>query len=297
MSAQQLQTLIDLIRSSPPLGDGDVAAMRASAEAMGAMLPVDPQVVLEPAPIGTAPAEWASAPGANPARAVLYLHGGGYASGSIAVYRSLSARLSRASAAKVLTVEYRLAPEHPFPAGLDDALAAYDGLLQAGFAPERIVVAGDSAGGGLAAALLLVIRDRGRPAPAGAVLLSPLLDLAATGESMITKAADDPMVSAGNVRATAARYLGPDGDPRRPLASPLYADLKGLPPLLIQVGTAECLLDDARRFADRARDAGVVVDLEVWDDMIHVWQVFAAILDEGQSAIDAIGRFVQAKAG
>jgi monoterpene epsilon-lactone hydrolase len=297
MSAQQLQTLIDLIRSSPPLGDGDVAAMRASAEAMGAMLPVDPQVVLEPAPIGTAPAEWASAPEADPARAVLYLHGGGYASGSIAVYRSLSARLSRASAAKVLTVEYRLAPEHPFPAGLDDALAAYDGLLQAGFAPERIVVAGDSAGGGLAAALLLVIRDCGRPAPAGAVLLSPLLDLAATGESMITKAAEDPMVSAANVRATAARYLGPDGDLRSPLASPLYADLKGLPPLLIQVGTAECLLDDARRFADRARDAGVVVDLEVWDDMIHVWQVFAAILDEGQSAIDAIGRFVQAKAG
>jgi len=297
MSAQQLKTLVDLIRSSPPLGDGEVEAMRAAVEGMGAMLPVDPETAFEPTPIGAAPAEWASARGVDPARAVLYLHGGGYVSGSIAAYRSLAARLSRAAAARVLSVEYRLAPEHRFPAALDDALAAYDGLLEAGFRPGRIVVAGDSAGGGLAAALLLAIRDRGRPAPAGAALLSPLLDLAATGETMITNAAVDPMVSMSNARLSVARYLGPDGDPRNPLASPLYADLAGLPPLLIQVGSAECLLDDSRRFADRAQKAGVAVDLEVWDDMIHVWQVFAPMLDEGQSAIETIGRFVRAKAG
>ena len=168
-------------------------------------------------------------------------------------------------------------------------------MLDAGFRPGRIIVAGDSAGGGLAAALLVALRDRGRPAPAGAALLSPLLDLAATGETMITNAAVDPMVSLSNARLNVARYLGPDGDPRNPLASPLYADLAGLPPLLIQVGSAECLLDDSRRFADRAQRAGVAVDLEIWDDMIHVWHVFAPMLDEGQWAIDAIGKFARAK--
>jgi len=295
MSVEQLETLIHLIRSSPPLGDGEIEARRAAIEAMGAMLPADPEARFEPAAIGATPAEWVSVPSADPDRIVLYLHGGGFVTGSPTAYRSLTSRLSRAAAARVLAVDYRLAPEHLFPAALDDALAAYDGLLGADFRPERIVVAGDSAGGGLTASLLLTLRDRGRPAPAGWVLLSPLLDLAATGETMVTKVAIDPMVSPENVRQGAARYLGPDADPRNPLASPLYADLADLPPLLIQVGTAECLLDDARRFAARAREAGVTVDLEIWDEMIHVWQAFAPMLDEGQAAIEAIGRFVLSK--
>lgn len=292
MSIEQLEGLVGLIRSSPPLGDGDVATMRAAAEGMGAMLPVDPEVVFTTVDIGSIPAEWADAPGADASGVVLYLHGGGYVSGSIAVYRSLAGRLSRAAGARVLVVDYRLAPEHPFPAAIEDAAAAYRWLLQQGFGPGRIAIAGDSAGGGLAAATLLSIRDADLPVPAAAVLMSPMLDLEATGDSMDTKASEDPMVQRANVLLGAIRYLN-GADPRTPLASPLYGDLARLPPILIQVGTAECLLDDSRRFAARARQAGVQVSLEEWERMIHVWQVFAPMLDEGQQAIDRIGEFLR----
>jgi acetyl esterase/lipase len=292
MSIEQLERLVGLIRSSPPLGDGDVAAIREATEAMGAMLPVDPETGFTAVEIGPIRAEWADAPNADAARALLYLHGGGYVSGSIAVYRSLAARLSLATGARVLVVDYRLAPEHPFPAAIEDAVRAYQWLLGLGFEPGRIAIAGDSAGGGLAAATLLSIRDAGLAGPAAAVLMSPMLDLEATGESMTTKAGEDPMVQRTNVLLSAKRYL--DGaDPRSPLASPLYGDLARLPPVLIQVGTAECLLDDSRRFAARARQAGVRVSIEEWEHMIHVWQLFAPMLDEGRQAIDRIGEFVR----
>jgi len=293
MSQQQLNDLIALIKSSPPLANPDVGAMRAAAEGMGQMLPVDPEAQFTPLRIGRIPAEWASAPGSDDRRVVLYLHGGGYVSGSIASYRSLSARIARAAASRVLTIDYRLAPEHPFPAAVDDAVAAYRWLLDNDVNPACIALAGDSAGGGLTAATLVAIRDAGLPRPAAGVLMSPLVDLEGTGESMVTKAAEDPIVQKANV-AIVRLYLN-GADPRTPLAAPLYANLDGLPPLLIQVGTAECLLDDSTRFAERARAAGVDVTLEQWDKMIHVWQLFAPLLDEGQQAIDAVGTFVKAR--
>jgi acetyl esterase/lipase len=291
MSQQQLDNLIALIKSSPPLANPDVAAMRAAAEGMGQMLPVDPTTRFEPLRIGAIPAEWASVPGVDERRVVLYLHGGGYVSGSIAVYRSLAGRLARAASARILTIDYRLAPEHPFPAAVDDAVAAYRWLLEQDVSPARIALAGDSAGGGLTAATLIAIRDAALPRPAAAVLMSPMVDLEGTGESMITKAAEDPIVQKANVAITRLYLNG--ADPRTPLAAPLYANLERLPPLLIQVGTAECLLDDSTRFAERARAAGVDVTLEQWDKMIHVWQLFAPILDEGQQALDGIGDFIK----
>lgn len=294
MSIQQLESLVGLIKSSPPLANADIKAMRAAAEQMGQMLPVDPAAKFAAIEAGVVKAEWCITPGADEGRVILYLHGGGYVSGSPAVYRSLAANLSRAAQSRVLVIDYRLAPEHPFPAAVEDSVASYRWLLAQGIQPARVVIAGDSAGGGLTAATLVAIRDARLPLPAAGVLLSPMVDLEGTGESMKTKAAEDPIVQKEQV-AIVKLYLN-GKDPRTPLAAPLYADLTGLPPLLIQVGTSECLLDDSTRLAERATKAGVKVTLEQWDRMIHVWQLFASMLDEGQQAIDRIGEYVRAKA-
>jgi acetyl esterase/lipase len=181
-----------------------------------------------------------------------------------------------------------MGPEHRFPAAVDDAVAAYRWLLDAGYAPERLAIAGDSAGGGLTMATLLALRDRKLPLPATGVCLSPWVDLTMTGASMTSKLKDDPMLSREPLQMMAKHYLG-NGDPRAPLASPVFAELRGLPPLLVQVSGAEVLLDDSTRLAERARAAGVAVELEVWPDMVHVWQAFAALLPEGQQAIERIG--------
>jgi acetyl esterase/lipase len=219
----------------------------------------------------------------------------GYVIGSINTHRDLASRLSLAAAARVLLIDYRLAPEHPFPAAVDDATAAYRWLLSSGADPSHMVIAGDSAGGGLTVATLVALRDAGTPLPAAGVCLSPWVDLECSGESMTTKAAADPMVRRDGLMKMAEWYLAGQ-PPRTPLAAPLYADLSGLPPLLIQVGTAEVLLDDSTRLAERARKAGVTVTLEPWEDMIHVWQAFAALLPEGRQAIDRIGEFITQQA-
>src|SRR5262249_45498926 len=205
---------------------------------------------------------------------------------------ALAARLSRASKAKVLVIDYRLAPEHPHPAAVDDAVAAYRWMLAQGLKPARIAVSGDSAGGGLTVATLVAIRDAKLPMPAAGAPISPWVDMEGIGESMTTKASVDPMVQKTGLMNMAAAYLG-GKNPRTPLAAPLYADLSGLPPLLIQVGTAETLLDDASRLAERAKKAGVKVTYEPWENMVHVWHLFAPMLDEGQQAIEKIGVFVQ----
>jgi acetyl esterase/lipase len=292
MASPQLAMILQMMRSQPAAPDPTVEQMRAGFEGVVALFPTAPDVVREPVKAGGVSAEWLSTPGAADDRAVLYLHGGGYAIGSLNTHRDLVSRISRASGARCLSVDYRLAPEHPHPAAVEDATSAYRWLLAQGFDPSRVVVAGDSAGGGLTVATLIALRDAGTPLPAAGVCLSPWVDLETVGESMTSKAAEDPIVQRDGLLQMAAWYLG-GADARTPLASPLHADLRGLPPLLVHVGTAETLLDDATRLADRGRAAGVDVTLEPWDEMIHVWHLFAAMLPEGDQAIARIGEYIR----
>jgi epsilon-lactone hydrolase len=296
MSQQQLQTIVEMLRSQPVVNpNATVEEARAGFEQVASMFPVDADIEREVVSAGGVKAEWVRAPASDAGRAVLYLHGGGYVIGSIDTHRSLAARLSRASKAPVLVIDYRLAPEHPHPAAVDDSVTAYRWMLAQGLKPARIAVAGDSAGGGLTVATLVAIRDAKLPLPSAGACLSPWVDLEGIGESMTTKADVDPIVQKAGLLQMAAAYLGGRA-PRTPLAAPLYADLSRLPPLLIQVGTAETLLDDASRLAERARKAGVTVSYEPWENMIHVWHLFAPMLDEGQQAIDRIGEFVRKQA-
>lgn len=236
------------------------------------------------------PAEWIVPPA--PTGTLLYLHGGGYHFGSIQLYRELAARLAIACSARVLLPEYRLAPEHPYPAAVEDARLVYRWLIDQGHAPERLVIAGDSAGGGLTLAAALSLRDAGDPRPAALVCLSPWTDLTCSGETMTTCAELDAMLPADVVRQYAVSYAA-GHDVRTPLVSPLFGDLRGLPPLLIHVGTHEVLLSDSQRLADAARAAEVPVTLDVWPDMWHVWHLFAAMVPESQRAIADIAAFVQ----
>jgi acetyl esterase/lipase len=289
MASPQLQQAIDAMKGLAQAPVTTPQEMRALFEQMAA--PAEADVKSEPVTAGGVKAEWISAPGADSGRAVLYLHGGGYVLGSIKTHRDLMGRISRAAKARVLGVDYRLAPEHPFPAAVDDAVAAYRWMLQQDLNPSRIAVAGDSAGGGLVVATLVAIRDAKLPTPGAGVCLSPWVDLEGIGESMTTREHLDPVVRRDGLKQMAAAYLA-GKDPRTPLAAPLYADLKGLPPLLIQVGDAETLLDDSNRLAERARAAGIQVKLEVWPEMIHVFQLFAGFLPEGQQAVQGIGQYL-----
>ena len=292
MRSNALTDLITLLTSRPRPAHPTPAEMRLGFEVLGSRLPPSDDVICTAVHAGGVQAEWVQASNAVAERVILYLHGGGYVIGSIATHRGLAGRLSQAAAARVLLVDYRLAPEHPFPAAVDDATGAYRWLLAQGIAPARLVMAGDSAGGGLTIATLVALRDAGVPLPAAAVCLSPWIDLEGRGDSVTTKAAADPLVHKDMLLQLGAWYLA-GADPHTPLAAPLYADLRHLPPLLIQVGTAEILLDDATRLAEKATAAGVKVTLEPWEDMIHVWQLFASMLPEGQQAIERIGVFVQ----
>ncbi len=239
----------------------------------------------------TVPAEWIEAPESRPSRNILFLHGGGYCFGSPATHRDLAARLAKAAGARVLSVDYRLAPEHPYPAAIDDARTAYGWLIDQGVASRQIALAGDSAGGGLAAALLLRLKHEGMPLPAAAALFSPWTDLTASGDSVTSKAAVDPLLHPLLLEMATRAYVR-DADPRHPWISPLFGDLAGLPPLLIQVGGREILLDDACRFSERARAEGVSVEIEVWDEMVHAWHFFASMLHEGREAIQQAGDFL-----
>jgi acetyl esterase/lipase len=264
---------------------------RSFAEAMSDW-PVAGDVTCTPVSADGVPAEWIVAPGAARDRVLMYLHGGGNVVCSVGTHRDLMARLSGAADARVLGVDYRLAPEHPFPAAVEDATAAYRWLVASGIQPACIAIGCDSAGGGLTLATMMALREGGEPLPAAGVCLCPWVDLEGSGASMTTKAVEDPFVHQDMVQFMAKQYLG-DRDRRLPLASPLYADLHGLPPLLIQVGSAEVLLDDATRIANRAKAAGVQAELEVWDAMIHIWQIFAPVLPEGQQAIERHGGFIR----
>jgi len=293
MASNELQMIINMLKSQPKLSDLSIEEQRAQMETGFTQFQLPTDVSCDPVDAGGVPAEWITTPGVVPERVVYYLHGGGYVLGSINTHREMVSRLSRAAGAKVLILDYRLAPENPFPAALDDSVAAYRWLLSAGVDPARLVIAGESAGGGLVVTTLVALRDAGDPLPRAGICLSPWVDFEGLGESMVTNAEmENPLLNREGGLMWAKAYLG-NIDPRTPSASPLYADLTGLPPLLIQAGTAEMLFDDARRLADRARAAGVDVTLEPWDDMIHMWHMFAAMLPEGQQAIDRIGEFIR----
>jgi acetyl esterase/lipase len=292
MASEQLQMILNMLTANRPVHEPSVEELRAGMEAMTTAFPLPEDVTSTTVSAGGVPAVWVTTPGIDEDRVVLYLHGGGYCLGSINTHRDLAQRVSRAAGARVLLIDYRLAPEHPHPAAVDDAMAAYRWLLNQGVSPARLAIAGDSAGGGLTVATLVALRDAGVTLPAAAVCLSPWVDLEGIGESMTSKASVDPMIRVEPLRRLGKLYLGTH-DPRTPLAAPLYADLSGLPPLYIQVGTAETLLDDSTRIAERARKAGVTVTLEPWEDMIHVFQAFAVLLPEGQQAIDRIGTFLR----
>jgi len=235
-------------------------------------------------------AEWADPPGADKDRVLLYLHGGGWVVGSINAYKKVAGEIANVAGCRALVVDYRLAPEHKFPAALDDCVAAYRWLLSQGYHPENIVIAGDSAGGGLTASTLVALRDAGDPLPAAGMLLCPGTDLTLDGGTFISNARDDVMLNGNIARMWVDMYLG-DTDPQDPLASPAFANLKGLPPLYIQIGSRELLLDNARQMAEAAQSYGVPVELEIFDGMFHVWQCFYDMIPEGRDAVDKLGKF------
>jgi monoterpene epsilon-lactone hydrolase len=237
------------------------------------------------------PSEWLIPHCASQDQLLLYIHGGAWFMGSTKLYRAFVSYLAYASKSRALAINYRLAPENPFPAGLEDCITAYEWLLQSGISAHKIVVAGDSAGGNLTLALLVALRDAGKPLPAGAVALSPATDLAFTGKSTRTHAHLDPFFH-NVVSNTIADVYIKENDPHHPLISPLYADLSGLPPLLIHVGEHEILLDDALRFGDRAVASGVEARTVVWPQMFHVFHMFAPILPEARQANDQIAAFI-----
>jgi len=270
----------------------DYRQRRKDIDARGLAYGLAADIEAEPVTANGVRAEWTAAPKDARDAALMYLHGGGYVIGSLDSHRHLVAEAGRACGIAALALDYRLAPEHPFPAAVDDTLAGYRFLLARGIVPKRIAIAGDSAGGGLVVAAMLAIRDAGLPQPGCGWCISPWVDMEAVGETMTSKAAADPTVQRPGLLDMAKLYLN-GADPRTPLAAPIYADLKGLPPLLIQVGACETLLDDALRLAKAAGTADVRVDLQIWPEMVHVWHLFHPELKAGVRAIEAGGAFVR----
>jgi acetyl esterase/lipase len=270
----------------------DIAQMRIDIDARGKAFALAPDVTVGPVDANGVRAEWTSTPDADPSNAILYLHGGGYVIGSLDSHRHLAAEAGRAAGARTLAIDYRLAPEQPFPAPVEDAVAAYRYLLGSGIKPNRIALAGDSAGGGLVVAALLAIREAGLGLPACGWCISPWVDMEGLGASFTDRAAADPTVQKPTIQMMAQWYLG-GADPRHPHASPIHGELRGLPPLLIQVGAAETLLDDSVALARKAGAADVVVDLQIWPEMIHVWHLYFPVLSAGRRAIAAGGSFVR----
>jgi acetyl esterase/lipase len=294
MVSEGMKNIINLLRQQTEQGTKQrVEEGRKAMEQMAGMEKFPEDVTFEEITVNNIPSLWINTPESVKEQVVLYLHGGGYCQGSITTHKGLGYRISRASKSRILLVDYRLAPENPYPAALEDSVTAYKWLIdKEGINPQNIVISGDSAGGGLTAATLLKLRDDGVTLPAGGVLLSPWTDLDGTGDSVRTNRRLDPILTADILFFAANLYVG-DDDPKNPYISPLYADLKGIPPLLIQVGTAEIILDDSTRFAEKAKSAGVEVTLDVWEDMLHVFQAFALWAPEGMQAIEKIGEFIQ----
>jgi epsilon-lactone hydrolase len=291
MASPEIEFIKQELRQMQSLADMTVEQQRDAGERFGDLTSEPEGVTYEPVDAGGVPAEWVTPEGVDPNAVLLYLHGGGYVIGSIASHRKLVGHLCKTAGCRGLIIDYRLAPEHPHPAAVEDSTKAYRWLLSHGVAPNRIAISGDSAGGGLTLTTLIALRDAGTPLPAAAVPLSPWTDMEGTGESMTSRAEHDPLITEVNLKKTADLFLG-GKDARDPLASPLHADPTGLPPMLIQVGDHEVLLDDSVRFADRAKSAGVDCTLEVWPEMIHVFQMGAGNVPEADQAVARIGQWL-----
>jgi monoterpene epsilon-lactone hydrolase len=289
---------IDVIRAQLAASPrpADLPERRARLDELGGHYLVPADVRVEPVSANGVDAEWTMTPGADPSRVLIFLHGGGYASGSLKSHRHMVAQVGREAGARTLALNYRLAPEHPFPAALEDALTGYRFLLGQAIAPQHIALGGESAGGGLAVAMMVSLRDAGDPLPACAWLSSPWTDLRQTGATMVTKAATDPLIQKPYLDELARSYLQ-GADANNPLASPLHADLRGLPPCLIHVGSDETLLDDSVRLAGVAGAAGVRVTLDIWPDMIHAFTLFYQQVAPAREALARVGAFVRAMTG
>lgn len=290
MSNAEIAAIRAMLQSRPrPVG---LVERRARLDGLSAGYALPADVEITPVDAGGVDAEWTSTRGADQDRVILFLHGGGYMAGSIRSHRNMTAEAGRQARMRTLALGYRLAPEHPFPAALDDVRAGYRFLLASGFDPARIVLAGESAGGGLALATAITLRDGGLPLPGRLWCSSPWTDLTMAGGTMRTKADVDPLIQKPYLEDLAAAYLA-GTDPRNPLVSPLNADLRQLPPMLIQVGSSETLLSDSTRLAAVAGAAEVRVTLQVWPGMIHAWHLFHPQLAEGRASLAEAGAFAR----
>ena len=292
MPSAEFNQVVELIKSAPETSHLSFPERRAKEKKDAALLPLAKDVTVEPFTIGEIPAAWFNTPDMQPEKVLLYFHGGGYCLGSIATHQTLISHIAKATNIRCLAVDYRLAPENPFPAAVQDASSAYEWLISDVTSPRKIVIGGDSAGGGLAVATLLDLKSRGVPLPAAAVCLSPWCDLELSGDSYKTKIEEDPLVDIKQIPAFVNAYLG-KANPKSPLANPLFGNLSGLPPMLVQVGSAEVLLDDAKRLVANAKMSAVDAVLEVWDEMFHVWQYHAYKMPEAQEALETIAGFIE----
>lgn len=297
MSDRPIDRVVQMIRDRSVAGEAmSIDERRTNMDKNAEFFAMPEGVEIEDITIGSVPAAWHTQAGADTASqpVLLYFHGGGYVQGSPLSHQHLTGKFVLEAGCRVLSVHYRLAPENPFPAALEDGLAAYRWLLDQGIAPSQIAMGGDSAGAGLVVATMIAARDADIAQPASAILMSPWVNLTCNTPSYTTRADADPMITQRAITETAKLYYGP-ADPKEPLVSPVFADLSGLAPLCIQVGDAEVLLNDATELAERAQAAGVEVSIEVWDDMIHVWPAFYPILPEGGQAIEKMSAFLKSK--
>jgi len=295
MDLSEIDAVRALLGAKPrPVG---WAERRRRIEEVGAASPVASDIALEAVDIGGLAAEGSLAPESDPSRVILFFHGGGYCSGSIVSHRNMATEAGRAAGARVLAIDYRLAPENPFPAAIEDAMKARRWLRGQGIGAGAIAFGGDSAGAGLSLALWQELKRLGEAGPAGLWLVSPWTDLTLSGASLASKNAVDPLIHKAYLEELAAAYAPPGADRKNPLVSPLYADLAGLPPTLVQVGSAETLLDDSTRFMSAAGEADAPATLEIWPHMIHAFPLWNARLTDGRRALMNMGEFLRAAWG
>jgi epsilon-lactone hydrolase len=295
-SRVQLEAAIAQLLGDVAEGSPTVEEQRAGYNKFGDLMPLPDDAVVTQVSLGGVPTTVVDATGGTATTTILYLHGGGYVIGSFRSHQGFIGALSRLTGSKVAVPEYRLAPEHPFPAAVEDAVAAYEALLDDGLSPADIIVSGDSAGGGLGVATLVAIRDRGLPRPAAGVFFSPWTDLSFTGETLVTNKDVDTMVAQPMITVMANHYIA-GSDPTDPLLSPVYADLSGLPTMRLHVGGDEILLDDSRRIVQHATDAGVECTIRVWPHMLHVFPTYAPLLPSEHEAWEALQDVAEFAAG